>query len=62
MRGVPEHCTTKDEWPYYAVVALQKWEIHAPDLSDAATMYKAYAKRVGYLEGVCKGVNSYRDE
>jgi len=62
VKGVPDHCITKDEWPGYLAVAVQKWGVHEPDLNDVATKRRAYAARVSYLEGVCKGVNAYRDE
>lgn len=62
VKGVPDHCTTKDEWPGYVAVVMQKWIVHEPDLNDVPTANKAYAARVSYLEGVCKGVNAYRDE
>ena len=62
LRGVPEHCITKDEWPSYIAVVMQKWEVHAPGLDEAPTKYRTYAARVSYLEGVCKGINAFRRE
>jgi hypothetical protein len=61
MRGKPKHCTTKEEWPNYWEIVVQKREAH--QVSDTTpTEFIEYAARVSYLEGVCKGINGYRND
>lgn len=57
----PAHCVTKDEWPNYAEVARQKYEIHKP-VNGRPTENIEYAERVSMLEGRCLGINAIRGE
>lgn len=61
--GVPLHCTTKDEWANYAVVADQKvYLFHVDQATGLVTRFVELRDRVDYLESYCVGVNAYRGE
>jgi hypothetical protein len=61
IRGKPKHCTTKEEWPKYWEIVVQKREAHQVS-GDTPTKYVEYAARVSYLEGFCRGINAYRGD
>jgi hypothetical protein len=61
LRGKPKHCTTKEEWPKYWDIVVQKRAVHQVS-GDIPTQFVEYAARVSYLEGVCKGINAYRGD